>query len=78
VVLDSTLGGSARGGDGPPQGKWSLAAMAAATSMYFKDASSPMARHGIFASNAAGPGRISCAYSSNMADAAYYVGACPG
>ena len=67
------------GGDGSGQiGMHAYqASYVSATSMYFKDASSPMAQYGIFASNAAGPGRISHAYSSNMGDAAYYVGACP-
>ena len=49
-----------------------------ATSMYGpKDIHSPnLAQYGIFVSNASGPGLISDSYSSNMADAAYYVGAC--
>jgi hypothetical protein len=34
------------------------------------------AQYGIFVSNASGPGEISHSYASNMADAAYYVGAC--
>jgi hypothetical protein len=40
----------------------------------------PVSRHfaqyGIFVSNASGPGVITHSYASNMADAAYYVGAC--
>jgi len=49
-----------------------------ATSMYGpKDIHSPnLAQYGIFVSNASGPGLIADSYSSNMADAAYYVGAC--
>ena len=49
-----------------------------ATSMYGpKDVHSPnLAQYGIFVSNARGPGLISRSYASNMADAAYYVGAC--
>jgi hypothetical protein len=49
-----------------------------ATSMYGPaDIHSPnLAQYGIFVSNASGPGRIDRSYASNMADAAYYVGAC--
>jgi hypothetical protein len=36
----------------------------------------PHAYYGIFASNARGPGVLSDSYGSNMADAAFYVGAC--
>lgn len=36
-----------------------------------------MAQYGIFVSNTYGPGTITNAYASNMADSAYYVGACP-
>jgi len=35
-----------------------------------------LAQYGIFVSNASGPGLITNSYASNMADAAYYVGAC--
>ncbi len=35
-----------------------------------------LAQYGIFVSNARGPGLITSSYASNMADAAYYVGAC--
>jgi len=35
-----------------------------------------LAQYGIFVSNASGPGLITDSYASNMADAAYYVGAC--
>lgn len=35
-----------------------------------------LAQYGIFVSNASGPGQIDHSYASNMADAAYYVGAC--
>ncbi len=35
-----------------------------------------LAQYGIFVSNASGPGFITNSYASNMADAAYYVGAC--
>src|SRR5215472_3210205 len=49
-----------------------------ATSMYGpSDLQSPnLAQYGIFVSNARGPGVIEESYASNMADAAYYVGAC--
>ncbi len=48
-----------------------------ATSMFYDNPNGPMAMYGIFVSNASGPGTISHAYSSNMGDSAYYVGACP-
>jgi len=35
-----------------------------------------LAQYGIFVSNSSGPGLIANSYASNMADAAYYVGAC--
>jgi hypothetical protein len=35
-----------------------------------------LAQYGIFVSNSRGPGVITNSYASNMADAAYYVGAC--
>jgi hypothetical protein len=35
-----------------------------------------LAQYGIFVSNSRGPGVIDHSYASNMADAAYYVGAC--
>ncbi len=49
-----------------------------ATSLYGpKDIHSPnLAQYGIFVSNASGPGQVSSSYASNMADAAYYIGAC--
>ncbi|HEV2375338.1 MAG TPA: hypothetical protein VGS19_24660 [Streptosporangiaceae bacterium] len=49
-----------------------------ATSMYGpSDLASPnLAQYGLFVSNASGPGLITRSYGSNMADAAYYVGAC--
>ena len=68
------------GGDG--SGKLGLGAYygsyLTATSMYGpKDIhSSQLAQYGIFVSNARGPGTITRSYASNMADAAYYVGAC--
>ncbi len=68
------------GGDG--SGKIGLGAYfgsyLTATSMYGpKDVHSPnLAQYGLFVSNASGPGKITRSYASNMADAAYYVGAC--
>jgi hypothetical protein len=48
-----------------------------ATSMYGPSVSAPhLAQYGIFVSNARGPGLLTRSYASNMADAAYYVGAC--
>jgi len=49
-----------------------------ATSLYAgaKMNSPQLAQYGIFVSNSSGPGLITNSYASNMADAAYYVGAC--
>jgi hypothetical protein len=48
-----------------------------ATSMFGPGIHNPhLAQYGIFVSNARGPGLITTSYASNMADAAYYVGAC--
>jgi hypothetical protein len=38
--------------------------------------SGQLAQYGIFVSNSSGPGLMTNSYASNMADAAYYVGAC--
>lgn len=46
-----------------------------ASTTYFS--SSNAAYYGIFVSNAKGPGVIEHSYASNMADSAFYVGACP-
>ncbi|HEY2774314.1 MAG TPA: hypothetical protein VGK20_09735 [Candidatus Binatia bacterium] len=48
-----------------------------ATSTFYATADDPHGEYGIFASNAQGPGLISHAYASNMADSSFYVGACP-
>ena len=37
----------------------------------------PLPEYGIFVSNSRGPGLIVHTYASNMADASYYIGACP-
>ncbi|HEV2450878.1 MAG TPA: hypothetical protein VGS62_02995 [Streptosporangiaceae bacterium] len=65
--------GSGKIGMGAYQGSYLTA-----TSMYAPtDIHSPnLAQYGIFVSNAGGPGSITESYASNMADAAYYVGAC--
>jgi hypothetical protein len=49
-----------------------------ATSEYApaQESSPQLAQYGIFVSNSSGPGLITNSYASNMADAAYYVGAC--
>ena len=49
-----------------------------ATSMFGpKNIHNPnLAQYGIFVSNSRGPGLIDRSYASNMADAAYYIGAC--
>ncbi len=47
-----------------------------ATSTYYDDQGN-RGEYGIFVSNARGPGLIAHTYASNMADASYYVGACP-
>src|SRR6516225_7408508 len=67
---------------GDKSGKIGMGAYAgsylSATSMYGpSNLKSPnLAQYGIFVSNARGPGVIEDSYASNMADAAYYVGAC--
>lgn len=48
-----------------------------ATSSYYAGAGKGMAKYGIFASNARGPGIVSYSYASNMGDSDFYVGACP-
>jgi hypothetical protein len=48
-----------------------------ATSTFYAGADQAFAEYGIFVSNAKGPGTISYSYASNMADSAFYVGACP-
>src|SRR5205823_3852207 len=48
-----------------------------ATSTFSRGVDPPYGKYGIFVSNSRGPGVIDHSYASNMADAAYYVGACP-
>jgi len=66
------------GGDGSGQvgmGRY-LGRYLSATSTYWEPGK-PEAQYGIFVSNARGPGFIVHTYASNMADASYYIGACP-
>ncbi len=81
--LDGANGGGNQiwfnGGDGSGQvhlGRFHGAYLSA-TSTYYGGPDVPRAEYGIFASNARGPGLIEHTYASNMADASYYVGACP-
>ena len=67
------------GGDGSGKigmGSYSGSHLTASTTFF--DAATPnTAQYGIFVSNAQGPGLIEHSYASNMADSAFYVGACP-
>ncbi len=47
-----------------------------ASSTFFRTDVANAGQYGIFASNAQGPGIIEHSYASNMADAAFYIGAC--
>jgi hypothetical protein len=48
-----------------------------ATSTFSRGVNPPSGSYGIFVSNSRGPGIVDHSYASNMADAGYYVGACP-
>jgi hypothetical protein len=63
--------GSGKIGMGPYLGQY-----LSATDTYF-EAGKPQPEYGIFVSNSRGPGLILHTYASNMADASYYIGACP-
>jgi hypothetical protein len=86
LTVCNFLNGSAGGGNeiwwngGDGTGRQELGAFhgsyLSATSTYFRRGSGD-AEYGIFASNVTGPGTISHTYTSNMADAGYYIGACP-
>jgi hypothetical protein len=87
TVCDYLAGSGGRGNEiwwngGDGSGKIGIGAYGGsyltATSMYGPaDIHSPnLAQYGIFVSNSRGPGLIYRSYASNMADAAYYVGAC--
>ena len=66
------------GGDG--SGRIGLgayrAAYVTATSTFFSAGPTEAAEYGIFTSNDDGPGIVTHSYASNMAQAAYYIGAC--
>ena len=47
-----------------------------ASTSYTNHSTRPEGEYGIFVSNAKGPGTLVHTYASNMADSAYYVGAC--
>ena len=68
------------GGDGTGTinlGSYSGSYLTATSEYAPAKADSPqLAQYGIFVSNSRGPGLITNSYASNMADAAYYVGAC--
>ena len=67
------------GGDGSGKigmGPW-WGSYISATSTYSKGVDPPFGDYGIFVSNARGPGSVVHSYASNMADAGYYIGACP-
>src|SRR5947209_7146991 len=64
--------GSGKIGMGPWWGDYITA-----TATYSRGVNPPYGHYGIFASNSRGPGVVDHSYASNMADAAYYVGACP-
>jgi hypothetical protein len=78
--LDGNGGGNQiwfNGGDGSGtigMGAYSGSYLSA-TSTYFEPGH-PKGEYGIFVSNADGPGVIDRTYASNMADSAYYIGAC--
>jgi hypothetical protein len=64
--------GSGKIGMGPWWGNYITA-----TSTFSKGVNPPYGNYGIFVSNSRGPGVIDHSYASHMADAGYYVGACP-
>jgi Periplasmic copper-binding protein (NosD) len=68
------------GGDGTGTiglGSYSGSYLTATSEFASAQLNSPqLAQYGIFVSNSRGPGVITDSYASNMADAAYYVGAC--
>ena len=63
--------GSGKIGMGPYAGSYLTA-----TTTWGNGAVAPEGLYGIFVSNSRGPGVIAHTYSSNMADSAYYIGAC--
>ncbi len=81
--FESSAGGGGNeiwfnGGDGSGQqnlGSFHGAYLTATSTYTANDAN--LAQYGIFVSNSYGPGRIVHSYANNMADASFYVGACP-
>ncbi len=67
--------GSGKLGIGAYAGSY-LTATSTYASTYSPTGTPNLAQYGIFSSNARGPGLISHSYAGNMADSAYYVGAC--
>jgi hypothetical protein len=67
------------GGDGTGQQRLGSyhGAYLTATSTYANLANTNLAQYALFVSNSFGPGDIVHSFGSNMADASYYVGACP-
>jgi Right handed beta helix region len=57
-------------------GPW-RGAFLSATDSFFESGSPYFGSYGIFASNSAGPGLFTQVYANNMADSAFYIGACP-
>jgi hypothetical protein len=70
---DASVDGSGQLGVGAFSGSYLTA-----TSMYHPAGTrgQHLAEFGIYAGSASGPGRITSSYASNMADGAFYVGAC--
>jgi hypothetical protein len=57
-------------------GPW-RGAYLSATSTFYESKDKPHAEYGIFSSNSDGPGLYTQVYANDMADAAFYIGACP-
>jgi hypothetical protein len=66
------------GGDGSGlQGMNSYSGSYLSTTTTYYETGHPRGEYGIFVSNAKGPGSLVHTYGNDMADAAYYIGACP-
>jgi hypothetical protein len=52
-------------------------AFLSATDTFYEEGSPYFGSYGIFTSNTAGPGLFTQVYANNMADSAFYIGACP-
>jgi hypothetical protein len=57
-------------------GSW-RGAFLSATDTFYEEGSPYFGSYGIFTSNTAGPGLFTQVYANNMADSAFYIGACP-